>query len=134
MLTTVILSFFIFVLFLEQGNYQVFESEDLTFVCQASDVPLKLVIGNCSTNVTDNILQWNINGTIIVHYDYVFGDLREFKQNSTLYKTIDTTEIRNGDKLNISSFLQMTPSLSSGTSIMCGSDFVSSNELIYTNG
>ncbi len=103
-------------------------------MCNGSSIPIRLNVGNCVLNLSNNILQWNINGTEIVQYDYIIGDQKEFSRSLTPYFIKTTFTPKHDDNLNIISRLQNISTLISGTSVSCGSSYIHSNLLTIPQG
>ncbi len=104
-----------------------------TYVCTGNNIPLKLNVGSCSLNTSNDVLQWSIDGTTVLHYSYNMGSLIEVYQNLSNYTVITKSLQLVGDHLNVTSNLQFDLSLPIGSSIYCGSNFVRSNEIQFSS-
>ncbi len=114
-------------------RYQLKKSIHLedTIVCIGNNIPLKLNVGSCSLNISNDVLQWSIDGTTVLHYSYYMGSLIEVHQNLSNYTATTTSLRRNVDRLNVTLNLQLYLNFPIVTSISCGSDFVRSNEIQF---
>ncbi len=102
-------------------------------MCTGNNIPLKLNVGSCSLNTSNDVLQWSIDGTTVLHYSYNMGSLIEVYQNLSNYTVITKSLQLVGDHLNVTSNLQFDLSLPIGSSIYCGSNFVRSNEIQFSS-
>ncbi len=112
-------------------RYQLKKSIHLkdTYLCTGNNIPLKLNVGSCSLNISNDVLQWSIDGTSVLHYSYYMGRLIEVHKNLSNYTATTTSLQTNVDRLNVTLNLQLYFNFPIGASISCGSDFVRSNDI-----